>query len=142
VEESGLKTDPRKWSPRVTPSPSEPTIVVVDDDGAVRASLKFCLELDGYAVETHASGEALVALGALPLCGCLVLENALPGMSGLQLLRTLRDRDVALPAVLITNKPTRAVRAEAAAAGVPIVEKPLLSNALMTRVQQALAATS
>jgi FixJ family two-component response regulator len=125
----------------VTASTCEPTIIVVDDDAAVCASLKFCLELDGYAVEAHESGEALAACSEFPRCGCLVLEYAVPGMSGLQLLSALRDRDVALPAVLVTTQPTRAVRAAAAKAGVPIVEKPLLSNALMRSVQQALGQT-
>lgn len=119
------------------PSPGGPTVIIVDDDAAVRASLKFCLELDGYAVETHESAEALVAEGALPQWGCVVLDQTLPGMSGLQLLSLLRSRDVRLPAVLITTQPTRALRSEAAAAGVPIVEKPLLSNALMQRIEEA-----
>jgi FixJ family two-component response regulator len=122
-------------------TPSSPTIIVVDDDAAVRASLKFCLELDGYAVQAYESAEALVACGELPRCGCLVLDYALPGMSGLQLLGALRERGVALPAVLITTQPTRAVRAEAARAGAPIVEKPLMSNALMKSVQYALGQT-
>ena len=115
----------------------QPTIVVVDDDKAVRSALTFAFELDGFRVEAHASGEALCAAG-VPSRGCLVLDYELPGMNGLDLLRRLRAQAVALPAVLITTQPKRAVRLEAAAAGVPIVEKPLMSNALLECVQRAL----
>ena len=121
------------------PVTADPTIIVVDDDAAVRSSLKFMLELDGYTVDTHESGEALTARTWLPRRACLVLDYALPGMNGLQLLHVLRSRNVDLPAVLITTNPTRSLRAEAAAAGAPIVEKPLLSNALLRSVERALA---
>lgn len=123
----------------VTSLAFEPIIIVVDGDAAVRASLKFALELDGFAVEAHESADAVVKRNDLPRRGCLVLDYHLRGMNGLQLLRALRDRHVDMPAVLITTQPSRAVRAEAAAAGVQIVEKPLLSNTLLTSLQRALA---
>lgn len=118
------------------PAPQD-TIVLVDDDAAVRSALTFAFELEGFRVEAHASGEALTA-GELPSQGCMVLDYELPGMNGLDLLQVLRDRAVKLPAVLITTQPKRSVRIAAAAAGVPIVEKPLLSDALLESVQLAL----
>ena len=90
---------------------------------------------DGYLVQYEAAASA-----RLPSQGCLVVDYDLPGMNGLQLLRSLRARRVDLPAILITTQPKRAVRLEAAAAGVPIVEKPLLSDALLESVQHALEA--
>lgn len=119
------------------PSIVEPTVIVVDNDDAVRASLKFSLELEGYHVETHDSGEAVAARRDLPPQACLVLDYALPGIDGLQLLRALRARSINLPAIIITTQPNRMLRAAAAAAGVPIVEKPLISNALILMVQRA-----
>ena len=115
----------------------QPTVVVVDDDDAVRSALKFWLELEGFAVETHESGRSLAA-AEVPASGCLVLDYDLPEGDGLQLLRGLRARDVSLPAVLITSRASRAVRSAAAAAGVPIIEKPLLCDALLETVQHAL----
>lgn len=115
-----------------------PAVVLVDDDVAVAHALKFSLELDGFQVLTYPEGEALLASGPLPQHGCLVLDVNLPGMDGLELLRRLRERAVGLPAVLITTNPNAALRARAAAAGVPIIEKPLLSDALLDAVRGAI----
>jgi two-component system response regulator FixJ len=123
----------------VIPSPQEGTVFIVDDDEAVRAALKFSLEIDGHTVEVHENGEALFQRAESPMTGCLVLEHALPGMNGLQLVQELRRRHVDLPAILVTTQPSRDVRTEAAAAGVPIVEKPLLTDTLLVTVEEALA---
>ncbi|RAK62794.1 response regulator [Phenylobacterium kunshanense] len=117
---------------------SRPVVVVVDDDAAVRSSLAFSLDLQGFDVSTCESGEALLSR-ALPAGGaCLVLDERLPGISGMEALRQLRQRDVTLPAILITSHPKPDLRAAAAAAGVPIVEKPLIGDALMTSIRRAL----
>ena len=115
-----------------------PLVVVVDDDPAVRGSLTFSLELDGFDVEAFESGEALLLrqLPARPTC--LVLDQKLPGISGLEALRQLRLRKVKSPAILITSHPQRSVVEAAAQAGVPIVEKPLLGDALVRDIHRAL----
>lgn len=123
----------------MNPSTHDPTVFIVDDDEAVRASLKFSLEVDGHTVEVHENGEALVQRADSPMTGCLVLEQALPGINGLQLVQELRRRHVDLPAILVTTQPSRDVRTQAAAAGVPIVEKPLLTDVLLATVEEALA---
>lgn len=120
--------------------PSLPTVVLVDDDAAVAHALQFSFELDGFRVRTYAEGGSLLAREDLPEVGCLVLDYNLPGMNGLELLGRLRRRRVSLPAILITTNPNAALRARAAAAGVPIVEKPLLTDALLDRVREAIAA--
>lgn len=116
---------------------AQAVVLLVDDDAAVAHALKFALELDGFQVRTFPEGDALLAVGELPTRGCLVLDVNLPGMNGLELLARLRARKVALPAVLITSHPNAALRAGAAAAGVPIVEKPLMADALSDVVRQA-----
>src|SRR6185369_3031959 len=86
-----------------------PTVVVVDDDAALRSALKFAFELDGFRVRTHASAEELLAFPTLPARGCLVLDYRLPGTDALALLKTLRQRGVMLPAILITTQPPAAL---------------------------------
>ncbi len=114
------------------------TILLIDGDPAVRSALKFSLELDGFAVDAHADAEALAAREQLPAEGCLVLDQHLPGMTGLDLLALLRARQVDLPAILITTHPSAAVRKRAAEGGVEIIEKPLLGDGLAQAVQAAL----
>ena len=63
--------------------------------------------------------------------GCLVVDQNMPGMSGLDLIAQLRARDIAVPAILMTSYPTTAVRERAARARVAIVEKPFLGNILI-----------
>jgi FixJ family two-component response regulator len=59
----------------------------------------------------------------------------MPGMSGLDLIDLLRSRHFSAPAVLITSDPSRSVCARAGKASVPIVEKPLLGNALLQKIR-------
>lgn len=113
-------------------------ILIVDDDTAVRASLAFSLELEGFRVRTFATAEALL-IGELPGDNaCLLLDERLPGVSGLDALAQLRSRHVALPALLMTSNPSPALRAAARAAAVPIIEKPLLGEALTIAIRAAL----
>lgn len=112
-------------------------LVVVDGDLAIRSALTFSLELGGFAVDSYPSGEALLQARALPTDACMIIDYELPGINGLQLLRALRLRHVTSPAILITTNPTRRLQAEAQAAGVPIVEKPLLTEDLEQTVHRA-----
>ncbi|MBL8770909.1 MAG: response regulator [Phenylobacterium sp.] len=114
---------------------SRPLIVVVDDDLAVRRSLEFALDLEGFAVETYESGEALLLRNAGQTPACLVLDERLPGVSGLGALRQLRARHAETPAILITSHPGPRLREAAASEGVPILEKPLLSETLVAAIQ-------
>ena len=61
----------------------------------------------------------------------------MPGMSGMDLIASLRERKVATPAILIISQPSDALSARAAKAAVPIVEKPFLSNTLVERIREA-----
>jgi len=123
----------------VVPTAARPLVIIVDDDPAVRSSLAFSLELEGFQVDACESGEALLLRNLPDAHACLVIDERLPGISGLQALAQLRGRKVNLPALLITSNPKPATRAAAAAAGVPIVEKPLLCDALSGSIRAALA---
>jgi FixJ family two-component response regulator len=120
-------------------SAPRPTIYVVDDDAAVRSALAFALDLEGYQVRTYASGEALLQSGSPTEPGCLVLDERLPGASGMETLRLLRERSVNLPAVFVTSHPKPSFRTEAALADAPILEKPLLDEALTATIEALLA---
>lgn len=111
-------------------TPGAPLVLLVDDDPAVRSSLKFALELDGFAVELFCDGEALSRRETLPAHACLLIDHRLPGIDGLSLLTLLRARGSALPAIIITSNPTQHVRERAAAAGALLIEKPLFGDAL------------
>lgn len=115
-----------------------PTVILVDDDPAVAHAVQFSFDLEGLEVRSYRDAESLLARMNLPEHGCLVVDQNLPGMSGLTLLERLRADGVHLPAILITTNPRAALRERAAAGGIPIIEKPLLTDALLTTVRKAL----
>src|SRR5436190_20595126 len=121
---------------------SEQFVVVVDDDPAVRNSLTFSLELEGFAVHGYATGDELLMAEDLACCSCLIVDQKMPGLNGLDLIAKLRDRHIAAPAILITSNPSFFLRQSAEKAAVPIVEKPLLGNALLDRIHRAVGHTS
>jgi two-component system, LuxR family, response regulator FixJ len=115
---------------------AKPVILVIDDDPAVRNSLKFALEIEGFSVRLYSTGAELLDDKDMPESGCLVADYHLPGMNGLDLLARLRERDVRMPAILITSHP--AIRHRAASAGVRVIEKPLLSDTLFQGIRAVL----
>lgn len=115
--------------------PDSRRILLVDDDPGIRESLKFSLELEGFAVEVFESGESLADLPGFPDASFLVLDYRLPGLDGLTLLALLRRKGVNQPAVLITGLSSRAIRVRAAEAGVLVIEKPLLCDALSAAIR-------
>jgi two-component system, LuxR family, response regulator FixJ len=114
-------------------------IIVLDDDAAVRSSLKFALETEGFLVRAYSRGDQLMADTSLGDCACLIVDQKLPGMTGLDVVAAVRGRHITTPAILITTNPSIVVQDRAAKAGVAIVEKPLLGNALIDRVRAAIA---
>ena len=115
-----------------------PTVLVVDDDPAVRGSLQFCLEVQGYRVKTYSCGADILDDVDLPVSGCLVIDYRLPDINGLDVLAQLRHRNITLPAILVTTHPNQLVRARAKAAEVRIIEKPLLNEALFEGISEAM----
>jgi FixJ family two-component response regulator len=112
-------------------------VVVVDDDPAVSSSLKFSLELEGFAVRIYSSAAELLAEGKLDETDCLVVDQRMPDMNGMELIARLRDRQVRTPAILLVSQHNPAVSMRAALADVPIVEKPLLNDALVEKIREA-----
>jgi two-component system, LuxR family, response regulator FixJ len=115
-------------------------VAVVDDDQGVRDSMRFLLEMGGYDVETYASGaEFLERTGPEPL-GCLVIDQQMPGLTGLDLIRALQERGGTTPTLLIVSTPSAAVSRRAAELGVgEVLEKPMAEIDLLARIGAALA---
>jgi FixJ family two-component response regulator len=114
-------------------------VLVVDDDAAVRAALKFALEVEGFAVRLYDGPAAVLADRRLPDHGCLVIDYRMPQLDGLELVERLRGRQVVLPAILISGRVDDQLRRLAAQAGVSLViEKPLSDMALVEGIRAAL----
>jgi two-component system response regulator FixJ len=119
--------------------PNPGPVIVVDDDAAVRHSLKFALELEGLNVRLYEGGADLLAEADLPLSGCLVVDHYMPAMDGVELIDRLRGRHVDLPAILITAKATQDLRDRAARSGFrQVLEKPLEDGRLVDSIRSAL----
>ena len=116
-----------------------PAIVIVDDDPAVCGSLQFSLELEGFTVRTYGSAADLLHHDDIGSCDCFVIDQRMPGISGMDLIARLRERKVVTPAILIVSHPTPALSARAAQRAIPIVEKPFLSNTLVDMIREACA---
>ena len=111
---------------------------VVDDDEAVRDSLRFLLDAAGFAVRTHASAEALLSAGP-PLPGCVLTDVRMPGMDGLELLRRLRAAAITVPVVVITGHADVPMAVRALKAGaLDFLEKPFSDDTLVAAVRAAL----
>ncbi len=79
------------------------TIYIVDDDDAVRDSLRFLLETNGYQVQTFASGEEFLEKYDPKIVSILITDVRMPSMSGLQLQEELNARKATVPIVFITG---------------------------------------
>lgn len=115
-------------------------IVVVDDDEAVRASLKFSLELEGFSVHVCDSANTALDYPDLAAAACLVLDYRMPEVDGFLLSERLQARGISVPRILITAPLSGALHARAKAAGFfATLEKPLLDNVLLETVRAAIA---
>lgn len=113
-------------------------LVLVDDDPHVLHALRFAFETEGYHVRTHGRGEDLLIQPPTQPATCLVIDERLPGLSGLETVARLRATGVMTPAILITTHPTQSMIKRAAAAHVDIVEKPLIGDTLATTIRTLL----
>lgn len=117
---------------------SNPLIAVVDDDAAVRNSLKFSLEIEGFDVRAYGSAGELLRAKELAEYRCFIVDQDIPDMSGLELVAALRRQGVNTPAVLISGHVTPMTERHAAGAGIPLVERPLLEDRLVELIRAAI----
>jgi len=114
-------------------------IFIVDDDAGVRDSLRLLLECEGFDAQEFASCREFLADGRSGKGDCLILDVHMPGMSGIELLETMRRRGDMLATIVISGRidATTTNRAHAAGA-LAIVEKPYHPEELLCLVRRAL----
>jgi two-component system, LuxR family, response regulator FixJ len=116
----------------------ETAIFVVDDDEAVRESLKALLAVEGYSVQAFASAEAFLAALEPQTTGCLLLDVRMPGMSGLELQRQLKQRGDGLSIIIITGHGDVPMAVTALKAGaVDFIEKPFDKDDILAAIDAA-----
>jgi EAL domain-containing protein (putative c-di-GMP-specific phosphodiesterase class I)/ActR/RegA family two-component response regulator len=119
----------------------ETRVLLVDDDDAVRNALRRVLEHRGYRVVSCSSGsEALEQLAGGGYYDAMVSDVRMPGMSGLRLLRSVREHDLDLPVILVTGNPDLGSATEAVEHGAfQYLIKPIESDRLDEVVERAAA---
>jgi two-component system, LuxR family, response regulator FixJ len=114
-------------------------IFIVDDDLGVRDSLRLLLECEGFDAQEFASGREFLVDGKAGKGDCLILDIHMPGMSGIELLETMRRGGEMLPTIGISGRIDAMTTNRARAAGaLAIVQKPYQPEELLCLVRRAL----
>ena len=116
------------------------TAYVVDDDDAVRDSMRVLLESYGMAVEEFPSASDFLKMGLRSLhLSCLLLDLHMPGMGGIELMERLRELGATIPTIVITGRSDPTSRARAVDAGAyTTLEKPVAEEELAHTISRAL----
>ena len=118
---------------------AEPTVFIVDDARQIRTALSCMLESAGYRVRSFDSAESFLKDHDAAVPGCLLLDVCMPGMSGLDLQRSLVDSPGARPIVFLTGKGDIQTSVHAMKEGaVDFLTKPIDGERLFAAVEQAL----
>jgi two-component system, LuxR family, response regulator FixJ len=130
---------PRAGDTVTTDSTNDATVFVLDDDPAMRDSLRWLIESVGLRVETHASAAELLERYDSARVGCLVLDVRMRGMSGLDLQEELARRGITIPIIIVTGHADVSIAVRAMKGGAfDFLEKPFSDQALLDRVQRAI----
>ena len=114
------------------------SIFIVDDDEPVRDSTCALLESHGMPVFAYASADALLRTAVLKHGDCLILDNHMPGMTGVELVEELRAKGIRIPVIMFTGRGDGALKQRAMRAGVLIVlDKPVNEEHLLQAIAVA-----
>ena len=114
-------------------------VAIVDDDTAVRDSLRFLLEVVGHSVETFASAAEFLKAEIQHLA-CLILDHHMPEMTGLELAERMRADGSGIPILLITGSPSPTIVARAAELGInSVLDKPPTEEILLNFINATLS---
>jgi len=119
---------------------NDKTVVhVVDDDAAMRDSMPFLLDVNGFKPQVYDSASALLAESPMDALSCVVSDIRMPGMNGIELVRELKSKGSTSPVILITGHGDVALAVEAMKAGaVDFIEKPFDDAVLLGAIRSAL----
>jgi len=118
-----------------------PLLSVVDDDQSVRESLPDLIREFGFAAQVFSSAEGFLSSGSIDETSCLILDIAMPGISGPELQQELKRRGQEIPIIFVTGQRDETLRAlmlEQGAAG--FLLKPFSDADLLAAIQTALTA--
>lgn len=119
---------------------TETTVHVIDDDSAMRDSLRFLLESSGFTVITYESALHFLEAHPSAVSGCIVTDVRMPDMTGLQLVRLLNARGIRSPVIVITGHGDVPLAVEAMKEGVvDFLEKPFDEDRLLDAIGRAAA---
>jgi two-component system, LuxR family, response regulator FixJ len=120
--------------------PTDATVHVIDDDEAARDSLEFLLRSAKIDVRTYESAKGFLQIAANVKTGCVVTDVRMPDISGIDLLRKLREMDSGIPVIVITGHGDVPLAVEAMRIGaMDFLEKPYDDEALLASVRSALS---
>ncbi|HYI63868.1 MAG TPA: response regulator [Allosphingosinicella sp.] len=118
--------------------PDSYLVAVVDDDDAVRQSTAGLLRRAGHRVDSYTSGAELLASNLPADLGCILLDMRMPGVDGLAVMRALKEREVAVPILVLTGHGDITMAVEAMRLGaVDFLEKPYPPAALLEAIRHA-----
>src|SRR5258705_452982 len=117
---------------------AEQMVFVIDDDASMRTAIGELIEAVGLSCQTFASGQEFLDAKLPDVPSCLVLDVRLPGLSGLNLQRELRDRGIQIPIIFITGHGDIPMSVQAMKAGaVEFLTKPFRDQDLLDAIEQA-----
>ena len=119
----------------------KPTIHVIDDDAAMRDSLAFLLDVNGFKPQVYESADDFLGGADRAALNCVISDIRMPGLNGIELVRKLKGQGSSCPVILITGHGDVALAVEAMKAGaVDFIEKPFDDAALLGAIRSALDA--
>jgi FixJ family two-component response regulator len=118
-----------------------PLLSVVDDDESMRESLPDLITEFGYAAQAFSSAEEFLSSGSVDETSCLILDVAMPGMTGPELQQELKRRGEKIPTIFITAQEDETIRARVLEQGASgFLLKPFSDAALLAAIKTALQA--
>jgi two-component system response regulator FixJ len=118
----------------------QPSLFVIDDDSVVRDALRALFALEGFDVHCFENGAHFLSTPRAENPGCVILDVQMPALSGLEVLRQLRDENYPAPVVMISGQSDISIAVEAMKCGAyDFIEKPLDISNFLIRVKEAAA---